>query len=231
MAEQTYNFEINAFLNNKYDMDKLTFEIEESDIAIGVSYMNGTEGDLDIIFRDTLSVGDHTILNGIVDSHDGIPLELVTAPIVIGGEPNPADIFWLNPENKMIYIFDELRNIWQSTHRGSFSFARKGNADGMYLPPLGDLDSVDDVYMSGNNAAIVSVFCKSVSGDKNKEFEIRINKVPIYSFSYSDNLIYSNNKLNIPIGIQDRIQVYVVKAGDKIKNTLCRLEIAWWYDA
>ncbi len=231
MSEYTYNFTIVDFVNSKYNMKKLTNEIKKSSISIGLSYMNGTTDGLDIIFEDPLSGSEVTTLSGIIDTHDGVVPELVTAPIVIGGEPIPEDIFWLNPENKMIYIFDELRNIWQSTHRGSFSFARKGHSNGMYLPPLGDLDSVDDVYMSGNNAAIVSVFCKSVSGEKNKAFEIRINKVPVYNFSYSDNLIYSNNELNIPIGIQDRVQVYVVKDKGKVKNTLCRLEVAWRYDA
>lgn len=56
-------------------LDRLTKEIQESAIVTALDYMN-LEGsdDLSIYFKDELSSGDETILEGLVDNHEAIPL-------------------------------------------------------------------------------------------------------------------------------------------------------------
>lgn len=226
----TYSIE-NDFTGDTVDLNNLKYEIAASSIAVDLSYIN-TDGDIcSIVFDSAISGGEQETLDTVVVNHDNVPSNVIVSPISTGSNPVPSDLFWLNPANKVIYSFDSVRNIWVSAHRSLFSFARKGNSDGMYLPLLGDLDSVDDVYMPGSEATIISAFCRSVSGNVNKEFEIRVGGTSVYSFSYPGSLTYNNNTLNIPIGIQDKVQVYVVKEGDNIKNTMCRLEVAWRYDA
>lgn len=225
----TYSIE-NDFPNDTVDLNNLKYEIAASAITVGWSYIN-TDGDVcSIVFDNAISGGDQETLATVVANHDNSPNDVIVSPISTGDNPVPSDLFWLNPANKVIYSFDSIRNIWVSAHRSLFSFARKGIADGMYLPLLGDLDSVDDVYMPGSEATIVSAFCRSVSGNVNKEFEIRVGGTSVYSFSYPGSLTYNNNTLNIPIGIHDKVQVYVVKPGSSVKNTMCRLEVAWRYD-
>jgi len=72
MSEQTYNFNTIDFPNSKYDMSKLTTEIGMSNITIALSHMNGTDDDLDIIFKALLTGEDTTTLSGVVAAHDGI---------------------------------------------------------------------------------------------------------------------------------------------------------------
>lgn len=53
--------------------DSLTNEIDDSDIATSLSYIDVTGDDVDIWFVDALSAGDQTILGTVVAAHTGVP--------------------------------------------------------------------------------------------------------------------------------------------------------------
>lgn len=71
MAEYTYNFTIDQFPNDKYDLSKLDREIRESSITVSLDHLNGSETDIDAIFRNPLIHKDLTTLSGVVQTHDG----------------------------------------------------------------------------------------------------------------------------------------------------------------
>jgi hypothetical protein len=71
MSEYTYNFTIDQFPNEKYDLSKLDREIRDSSITVSLSHMVGSEEDIDIIFRNPLLGKDLTTLSGVVQIHDG----------------------------------------------------------------------------------------------------------------------------------------------------------------
>ena len=226
-----YN-KIEDFPNSKIDLGTLESSITSAGLSAALSYITVDEDDCSIVFELDLSVEDKTTLDSIVGLHTGVCSTDEVTPIFVGSSPDPGIKFWLRPENNVVYCFDDVRSKWLSTNRNIYSFARKGNAKGMYIPLLGDLDAVDDVYMPGKDSVIVSVFCKSCSGDETKEFEIRKNGIAIFTFSYdgSDSLIYSNNDLDLNVDASDTIQVFVTKSGGNVMNTICRVETAWRYD-
>jgi hypothetical protein len=73
MALTTYTYSIqNDFPNHKISSDKLTSEINTSNISSVLLHIN-TEGDIcEIFFLDSLSQQDETALNNLVAAHDGI---------------------------------------------------------------------------------------------------------------------------------------------------------------
>jgi hypothetical protein len=99
MAQTTYKipdgYSIqNDFPNHKVAPDRLTQEIRDSAIITALDYIT-TAGDLcAIVFKDALSAGDVTILDGIVATHSGEPLpEDIPAPVQLYtgiGEPVPS---------------------------------------------------------------------------------------------------------------------------------------------
>jgi len=72
MVDYGYNYTIDQFLNNKYDLSKLDREIRSSSITVAINYLTGTEEDVDIYFKNYLQVDEVTTLSGIVAVHDGI---------------------------------------------------------------------------------------------------------------------------------------------------------------
>lgn len=156
----------------------------------------------------------------------------VTGMISYGGVPNLGDILWIDPATNISYSYDTVRQKWLSTEKPVFEYARKGASKGVYLPLLGDLDDVEDVYMPSRPSTIVSVFCRSKSGDVYTEFELRKNGTTIYTFGYNGNInrVFLSNNLNLNIEITDKLQVYVTKSTTSVSNTVCRVETAWRYD-
>ena len=231
-TDYTYS-ETNDFPNSVIDLRTLEGSILSSDIAVTLSYITVDGGICNIVFESDLSPSEQTTLDSIVGSHTGVSEEGEVAPIYIGDVPDTSTTkFWLRPENNVVYCYDDVRSKWLSTNRSIFSFARKGNASGMYIPLLGDLDAADDAYSPNKDSTIVSVFCRSQSGAEDKGFEIRKNGSSIYSFDYdgSGSLTYTNTDIDLNIDSADRLQVYVVKNGGNVINTICRIEMAWRYD-
>lgn len=162
---------------------------------------------------------------GVFEEHD-------RGTVNFGETPSIGELIWLDQTTGIIYNYDDTRDIWLSAAKHTFEFARKGASDGMYIPLLGDLDDSDDVYMAGKSAVIVSVFCRSKSGEESKGFEIRKNGNLLYEFYYngSGTLVFINDELNYNIEVYDKIQVYTKKEGKAVNNTVCRVETAWRYD-
>jgi hypothetical protein len=233
LMSTTYTYSItDDFPNQAANLETLESEVTSAGLSSVLSYINSNETECYFIFDTALSSGDETVLNGVVTNHTGEETSETSEVIVISPVPTPGSKFWLQPLNNIVYCFDEVRDKWLSTNRNVFSFARKGNSRGMYIPLLGDLDAVDDVYMPGKDSTIIGVFCKSNSGDESKGFEIRKNGTAIYTFSYdgSGSLTYSNSDLDLNINASDTIQVFVKKDGGNVINTICRIETAWRYD-
>ncbi len=75
MAITTYTYSVaNDTLNGGLS-DTLQIEIGDSDILIALKAINMSEDVLDIKFKEELTSGDETILDGIVAAHEAIQLE------------------------------------------------------------------------------------------------------------------------------------------------------------
>lgn len=85
-TKYTYSISID-FPDDKVATDRLEQEIRQSAIIIAIDYINTSGDDCDIWFKDTLSSGDETILDGIVAVHSGVPLPENLAPTTSDGFP------------------------------------------------------------------------------------------------------------------------------------------------
>jgi hypothetical protein len=76
MATPTkYTYSISTdFPNGKVATDRLTLEIQQSAIVTALDYIETTGDDCDIWFKDPLSAGDQTVLDGVIAAHSGEPL-------------------------------------------------------------------------------------------------------------------------------------------------------------
>lgn len=88
MADFVYNYTIDQFPNNKFDLSKLDRDIRGSSIAVSLNYLSGSEMDMDAFFRAELDGKDWATLSGIVATHDGVddymdytPVKLVATDI------------------------------------------------------------------------------------------------------------------------------------------------------
>ncbi len=174
------------------------------------------------------------------------------ARITYGDSPDIADKIWMDKTNDLIYSYDSVRGVWLSSSRHHVIFYKKGRVSGMYLPlsteslvetslattllntknidSIESLDSLLDVYIPGNYATIMSIFCRSQRGSLTQRFELRKNGQPFYNFSYGgQNLFYINNNLNLEMDPYDEIKLYIYKKKIALKNTVCRIETAWRY--
>ena len=88
MAETTYTFSlVDDFPNQKVDLNKLSVEINASDIITSLSHLNSDNINCYIYFKDTLSSVDSTSLTYIVTHHDGIPIAPIEPPTMPDGRP------------------------------------------------------------------------------------------------------------------------------------------------
>ena len=161
-----------------------------------------------------------TLTKGIFNKHK-------SALVTFDTKPGINDMVWIDQSNGIIYNYDNYRNTWLSTSKDKLEFARKGSANGMTIPLLGDLDDVNDVYVISEPSTITGIFCKSKSGEVGKEFHIIKNSTTIFTFEYVDNeLIYLDSSLNISINRLDELSVYITKSKNAVNNTICRIELA-----
>lgn len=79
MAQYTYP--ISAFVNG-LDVDAFIFEIRASSIVVALDYVDTNTTDVDVYFKDTLSVPDEATLTALVTSHSGEPLAGTSTVIV-----------------------------------------------------------------------------------------------------------------------------------------------------
>lgn len=150
------------------------------------------------------------------------------ADVSLANAPRPDDRVWMDPSSGIIYNYDDERSKWLSASKDVFEFARKNASSGMYIPVLGDLDDVEDVYTFRRSATITGIMCRSKIGNMSKGFTIKINGSNVLQFNYV-NGTYNNPRLDVDVNAMDEIQVYI-NGGDYVKNTVCRIEFAWRYD-
>lgn len=86
----TYTYDIEDFLNDEVNSNKLTVEIEDSSITKTLEGITTSGDDVYIDFDSALTTGEETTLEGIVAIHDGQPL------------PNPIEDFL--DENALVTI-------------------------------------------------------------------------------------------------------------------------------
>jgi len=98
MSSTKYTYSISTdFPNHKVDSSRLLVEIQGSSIVVALDRID-TDGDnCDAWFKDALSSGDETTLNGIVAAHSGEPLvpELQIQPVKV------IDVQGLDPETAL----------------------------------------------------------------------------------------------------------------------------------
>lgn len=71
MGGYIYNFTLDQFPNNKYDLSKLDNEIRESTITVSLAHLSGYENSVDMTFNDSLNDTNLSTLSGVVQNHDG----------------------------------------------------------------------------------------------------------------------------------------------------------------
>ena len=86
MSATKYTYSIaEDFPHAKVDTSRLTQEIQASAIVTALDYINSSGDDCDIWFKDALSVGDETVLDGLVAAHSGEPLPDAVQMVEIHG--------------------------------------------------------------------------------------------------------------------------------------------------
>lgn len=80
-----YTYSISSdFPNEAVATDRLTEEIQSSSIVTALDYIATSGDDCDIWFKDPLSAGDETTLDGIVAVHSGEPLPDIRTVAIVG---------------------------------------------------------------------------------------------------------------------------------------------------
>jgi hypothetical protein len=86
MAETKYTYAITDFANDKVNLKTLKIEIEQTAIVAAMKEITATQSICDIWFKDALSSGEETILDGVVAAHTGVPTD-DSAPVMPDGRP------------------------------------------------------------------------------------------------------------------------------------------------
>jgi len=151
MAEYIYNFTIDQFPNNKYDLSKLDKEIRDSSIVVSLSHLSGSEDDVDIIFRNPLNYLNHATLSGVVDAHDGEEDFINYDPVKIVGADESIHI--------NTHISDEFRD-----RSGKLRFHQTSRKLGLRIMWTGVGDDQSDPSKVGGGVAFSSGHDPTVSG-------------------------------------------------------------------
>jgi len=76
MASAKYTYSVSTdFPNHKVDIDRLTIEIANSAIIVALDYISVSGDVCDIWFKNALSPGEKTTLDGLVAAHNGSPMD------------------------------------------------------------------------------------------------------------------------------------------------------------
>ena len=88
MAETTYTYSItNDTANGVATTQSLVTEVQASAIVTALDRIDTAGDDLNVVFKDALSAGDKTILDGLVSSHQGEPVPATTKQVTVGSQP------------------------------------------------------------------------------------------------------------------------------------------------
>lgn len=91
----SYNYTMTAIA-----IDRLTQEITKSAIITALDHITGLGASIDIFFKADLSVGDKTILDGVIAVHSGLPLnQNIPQPVLVQNTPTVTTQYELNDKD------------------------------------------------------------------------------------------------------------------------------------
>lgn len=118
MAATKYTYSISTdFPNHAVATDRLLSEVRASAIVTAVDYINTSGDDCDIWFKDALSAGDETVLDGIVAAHSGEPLPSTAQQVILTSTSGGAAELSSNRMLVVNFPADFGANLWL-TSRG-----------------------------------------------------------------------------------------------------------------
>lgn len=80
----TYTYSITEdTANSKINSPKLSTDIQNSSIVPSLEAINTNEDSISIVFDSSLSTSEETILTGLISSHDGEPLPVISSPQIV----------------------------------------------------------------------------------------------------------------------------------------------------
>ena len=152
MASTKYVYSVSTdFPNHKVDVDRLTQEIAHSAIITALDYIEVSSDDCNIWFKDTLSGGDETILDGVVAAHSGEPLTPDPDKVQLTGFPDMEGWYYWRKgfrwemaagetTNQDVKFSESLRlsgggfYIPVTCHEGDYLEFQIVDVDGVYYP-------------------------------------------------------------------------------------------------
>jgi len=228
-----------------------TSEIFIDDLGIGIpplSQINLTElftklqltqsDDLDqLVYNQSLIVNDGTddltAIQGLKHINIQTEYEDHFDEIVGGGgieipsDPYPGQPYY---DLGIPYYWDNVRQKWLSVW-SIYLLSSSGGIDNMYLG-ISNLKDYDLGWYMHRPACITGIYCRALSGNNLKNFEIRDGSqgnLNIFPFSFPGTLIYINSNINVNLNQGSIIKVYVSGVGAPISDCMCQIEIAWRY--
>ncbi len=106
MASTEYTYALSEFANDIVDVDRLTSEIQASAIVTALDFIN-LGSDCRVWFKDALSAGDKTVLDGIVAAHTGeeiLDIQTVTLNSQKDSKNRPFFIPWVTEGSRTTKI-------------------------------------------------------------------------------------------------------------------------------
>lgn len=148
MASTKYTYSIqNDFPNHAVASDRLLSEIRASAIITAVDYINTSGDDCDIWFKDALSAGDETILDGLVAIHSGEPLP--------SNVPIPITTPVTTPEGTALFSLDSPREVDKKpvmvnspATEGTFTWLSSRGDDLSPTPPASGRGTGNQAFLS-----------------------------------------------------------------------------------
>jgi len=152
MSSTKYTYSVSTdFPNHAVNVDRLTLEIAHSAIIIALDYISVSEDVCDIWFKDELSAGDETILDGVVAAHSGEPIVPGPEKVQIAGFPDMGSwYYWkkgfrweltAGETNLKDVKFDESLRLSgggyyvpATSHEGDYVEFQIVDVDGLYYP-------------------------------------------------------------------------------------------------
>lgn len=147
--------------------------------------------------------------------------------------PNQSQVHWNNiidiPSgntqvvNGDVYYFDNIRNKWLSSSESQFMWT-ENTIDGKFMS-TGNVISSDAGYIIPQDFTITKITISS-TGHPTKEMQIRIDDNTVYTFNLSGGR-YTSTSLNIDVGINNMIKIFVSGAGNPIKDVVAVIYGKW----
>ena len=154
MAATDYQYSIATdFPNHKVATDRLQQEIQSSAILIALERIDTLGDACDIWFKDSLSAGDETILDGIVAVHSGEPLPSSVSPVTL---TSPSGHPITTPQDRLLVVnfpADFGANLWLTGRGDDVANSKRGDGTALSMTfadvsrPTPEVQSLDIEFM------------------------------------------------------------------------------------